>query len=385
MDRKRKPTKTAKPLAFVLDGEGTIGDQKPLAILAVLAAQASVESVYIIGIRMKIWPIWIQSIKRFAELVGVVKRMKYLLLDEKDQLSTFFVITEVISHVPATILPLDFGDNAGQNRFTSSLLCRHKKSIYFGSLYLPLDVFWSPVDEIARFASMFPKTVGIAGSLRPPIDLYEIQSWAKQHSRWGIILVGYTESPLNKNILTVKNWVEYEDVIRFVDVWITNCGAGSITVGLAAGVPQTCIRNRTTGLDKTFNRRVLAKTCKVGPLYNDEKTFHDIMHEFTTNFNEYKQHADYCKELIAEETKQMQTNMTKFLRKLKHDNDFQKHCIQDQRIPIEYALSKQPTHGWETKQEKDDDIWDSAYDGEEEEEEWSSSTDEDFIEKKKKK
>jgi hypothetical protein len=38
----------------------------------------------------------------------------------------------------------------------------------------------------------------------------------------------------------VKDYVEYEDVVKFANFFISNCGAGSVLVPLVAGVPQTC-------------------------------------------------------------------------------------------------------------------------------------------------
>jgi len=354
-----------KPLAFVLDPEGTIGDQKPLAILAVIAAKASSDPVYLISTS---WPTWIQSIKKLAKLFKVTKRLVFL-LETPAGPTDYFIITEVIlrSDAPSFGIALDFGDNAGHNRFTSAILSRHRTSTYFGSLFLPIvkkAPFWSPMTELVAFVQRFPKIVGIAGSLHPPVPFHEVKSWAKKHSdTWGVVLVGY-DVVASKNILVVRNWIEYEDIVRVVDFWITNCGAGSVSVGLAAGVPQTCIRAKSRGMDKTFNKRILVDTCKVGPVYRDENTFEEVMTDLIENYDFYKRNAFLYKKQFTLETKQMYRNMVRFFRKLGRDGGFQSKVAQTQTIPSEYALSRQPTHNWETREEKEDELWNDAYDDE---------------------
>ncbi len=158
--------KNIKPLIFILDLGYTIGDQKPLAILAVHAAHAASKLTkkklsFIYQRHMSPVTIasydfnasqWLPSIESFAEyMIGAnykqfidIQYKSEITVDERDNNFTVFKVSTYDMNRGLNIL-LDFGDTVSTNRFTSKLLKYNRnESNFFGSLFLPMDeMSWS--------------------------------------------------------------------------------------------------------------------------------------------------------------------------------------------------------------------------------------------------
>lgn len=273
----------AKQVLFELNS-GTAGDQKPLALLAVHAAHAlsHITASYppiILLVYDWLFIQWLYIIEEYAnyrmgsqwrQWLDIQKRYPPLSSEERKRYIIFACSNhDILLGMDQTIY-LDFGDNIGKNRFTSTLLSFKKTSSYFGSIYLPIlsDTFWSPLPTIHTFFKHLKqwkgkKLVTMAGSLRPPFTMEEIEQWclSHPHSTWGFCLLGYPQPPssLPENMFVISEMIQYEDIIGYTDFFITNCGAGSVGVALAAGIPQLCQRRGTIGGDKLFNEEIVSE------------------------------------------------------------------------------------------------------------------------------
>lgn len=357
---------------------GTIGDQKPLAILAVYAANAMHQRQSTIVTRIISFEfqhlIWLNTVETFAaKLIG--KEYKHWLkiefhssTDSWNQEKDSIVFT--VDHgwnfeqYRGNNVLLDFGDNASMNRFTSLFLCGYKpSSLCFGSLYLPIErnkIQWSNRNAKKELMAFRNKHVDqsllvIAGSLHLPFDLKHILNWIETDTKkeWVILLIGYNElisflkltTRLTRNrnqIHAMKNHVAYEDVAAVAEFFVSNCGAGSVIAPLAAGCAQTCRFKGLVGSDKSFNRRVMEEL-KLGPYDPEEElTFAIFMLMLEQHFVEYQSNAKNIhrqKQLFKEQI-QMQKNMTKFFTDLSQSKPMQKQLQKTNQIPKKYALKK---------------------------------------------
>ena len=360
----------ASEFLFVLP-PGTMGDQKPLAILAVYAAYA----MFLIQSKIQITIVcfenmtWMKTIERFAlQLIG--KQFIQWLQIEHGELDEVRMKNAIVFTVQHTYnesyrdqqILLDFGDNASLNRFTSVLLSGYRsKSNSFGSLYLPIErnqIQWA--DELAKKElSTFrnkhknQKCLVIAGSLRPPFELSAILHWIESNvtEDWVILLLGYndiihfgkftTRMKQNKNkIHAMKHSIPYEDVVAVADFFVSNCGAGSVVTSLAAGCPQLCRHRGTVGIDKPFNQDIIGNQLKVGPFDPREQlSFGDLMNLLQTDYDFYLKHAIYYQAILQQELLQMQENLIRFFTDLRKKR-FQQQLQKSNFIPKKYALKQ---------------------------------------------
>jgi hypothetical protein len=303
----------AKPLLFDLSPHfvGTEGDRKPLFILAILAARSTPVTILLEHKKRD------SCMTKFAEYLGVTSNITFL--DFKDVSPTGLPSKEYRQHFKdlrskyfsiATGSPtwmssnkcdimLDLGDNNGPNRFVTKLLTvPDSHCVSFTSLCLPMDgPMWSNETDVLRLRdfcaarrSNNQKIMLLAGSMCPTFDFKEIFHWVSTHKDWSFIIIGqldrmqpryFASKELMTNYLQTPNYsvlhfesIQYEDVLRFVDFFVGNGGAGSIYTALACGVPQSVafslpIQDMQGG-DKNSNCGML-QNLKVGPKTTKEK------------------------------------------------------------------------------------------------------------------
>src|SRR4029078_9213485 len=315
---KRHVIPSKKKQFVFLIRSGTVGDQKPLALLAVHAAyaisQLENDTCPPVKVICEVWDItkWYPCIEKFA---------KYLMGPDYTQwFQTEFRVTEPVTLQELknsivfksttfqgeprqnNVVFLDFGDNEESiNRFTSvALKIFRPDSMYFGSLYLPLDdnLSWSSEDAIEELKSFCTKhsttgkkIVTLAGSLTPPFDLQELIDWQNQDqtNECVILLIGYTRwiefthlgSKMNPaKMYAMKHYIQFEDLMRCTDFFVSNCGAGSVMIPFAAGCVQMCASRGQVGSDKTANETSVSEIYNVGPASyrgNKRLTFFEVM------------------------------------------------------------------------------------------------------------
>ncbi len=243
-----------KTLLFIIDFGMTIGDQKPLAILAVYAASQLNSKIILACFDPGVANKWLFSIERFAEYMIGPDYKKYIDIQydsqiNRDDFINFLTFGCSIYEIKGYI-PLDFGDNFSNNRFTSKILSRFKPNAnFFGSLFLPIydGIFWSNDGAVNELKTIQTLTIGrkiitIAGSLRPAFDILEIFEWLKlnqKQTKWFIVLIGFNDHIIfyklekqvrqySKLLYLMQNFVEYEDLVSISDFFVSNCGAGSV-------------------------------------------------------------------------------------------------------------------------------------------------------------
>ncbi len=96
-----------------------------------------------------------------------------------------------------------------------------------------------------------------------------------------------------KKILWMKDYIEFEDLVRKADFFFSNCGAGSISTSLAAGYAQSCRfakdarQHDVTGLDTKPNADAIAKL-NVGPwLFGPDEDSGTLFLEFMKHLQEH--------------------------------------------------------------------------------------------------
>lgn len=359
-----------KPLLFLVRGDiGTFGDEKPLAILAVFAAAACQLPVHL---RLQAFddpqdpPEWLSGIKRFAAFVlgsEVTFRLKISISAKKD------IDYDDEKYKNVTIIDskrMDFGASRGENRFVTHLFPFQTKRLYnddftmipinpkksvFGGVMLPIDErspYWSDpkiVEQLIDFRTQnkHRRLVALAGSRKSPYPLADIISWARDHGDWCFVLIGYfynlvksngTEPFLNTNQFLFFEYIEFEDLVRVSDAFISNCGAGSIQLAFAAGVVQTCEIAESIGPDKPFNQKAM-EDLKIGPIHQG---FAQVMNDIVLHFETYQTNAIRIKHLVSNEMKQMVRNMYSFFADLEQDQQLQEVYDRREIIPAKYAL-----------------------------------------------
>jgi hypothetical protein len=351
-----------KPLFFRISTGRyyTQGDRKPMWILALLAARGSRAPIYIVGDEigrplfenLASWYVGMNWRDK-AHIVDLYSE-KFRALPKGIQFASFHPVeTSLMKKVE---IEVDFGDNATteRNRFVSCLLSKYRPNHrHFGSLYAPLQYDWSDaetLDELRRFRASHSKIACMAGSQVSPVSAPEIIDWLRQSPDWSVVLVGWKwdtieELVSNQRQVLIISHVQYEDVVKQVDFFITNCGAGSVTVALAAGCPQQCssfvdrtIGEKIVGNDKSENQRAI-ESLHVGPKWDDhpKTSFVDRMKEVDKNLDFYKRNAMEAKKTMDREFQHMWTKMPEFFAKLSSDVAFQNHVLQN-GIPDEYSL-----------------------------------------------
>jgi hypothetical protein len=409
MSRKLKP----KSLLFILEWGLTIGDHKPMAILAVYAAWAAANLETPLHFRNKfVAPVtltcrdskaanWLPAIEKFAKYTIGEEYKKWIdiqyniltLLPDPKEYFTFGVSFMEREPKDKTIY-LDFGDSTSVNRFTSKLLAKYRPhSHFFGSLFLPLgDVAWSSLSAISELNAFVDRNKGrhimtIAGSLRPPFALAEVEDWVEKHKRskrralkWAFVLVGYPkindkresneddssessedyefdesseeyEFDESKNdtqhahqeLIVMQNAVEYEDLLSRSDFFVSNCGAGSVAAGFAAGCPQLCRTRGTKGSDKSTNEKVVSKKLRVGPREYDQSkknflTFSDLMDDLELNYTKYLKRAQAAKTQIRQEHEDTTINVVAMFDEILQDSRLQQEIERTGILPTEFAL-----------------------------------------------
>jgi hypothetical protein len=348
-----------KPLLFLAES-GTMGDMKPVAILAVIAARSSKLQVTFVHTDHKKF-LFLEKFTHFMlgdnhENLIVLKISEF----NKSTMNNYFSIGCNSFYT----CRLDFGDNGFPNRFVSCLLSQHAPHVpHFGSLYLPLRLSWSNHEvllELQQFREHHRqrKILILAGSLRLPFSYEHIFEWLEKNQSqnlWAFILIGYNNlrnvSPeffasanlmdkyfyqQNDTLLILKDYVEYEDIVKYGDAIITNCGAGSIFTPLAQGIPETCSwvgDDYIEGYDKKNNMSAISK---FGP--NDALSFEYVLETFIQNFPLYKMNAQKAASYIKQESELMLKNMDEFFYLLSTDLEMQKIVEETGKIPEIFAL-----------------------------------------------
>jgi hypothetical protein len=377
---KKKPRmEPVKNLLFLAKG-GTMGDLKPLAILAVIAARSSKTRVTFVH-RANTHFLFLDKFARFMIGDNYQEHLRIMTLPDIrrinpelkevntnpfdmstfDQYVSFGQIAEMSSYEDYSV-KLDFGDNGDSpNRFVSCLLSWYKPTAtHFGSLYLPSRLTWSNTNDLREFTTRHrdKRIMTIAGSMQLPVPYNELFKWFETNAefqRWAFILVGYDdlrtteaayyapEQLMDKyfhhhQVLIVKDYVEYEDLMVFSDFFISNCGAGSVVIPLAAGVPQTCdwLEN-ISGADKLSNLRSIGPALHhVGP--RRMQNFPQVMEDITLNLDIYTTNAQKSAEMVKSETEMMLTNMARFFELASQSAELQQLLIETGAIPDEFGL-----------------------------------------------
>ncbi len=360
-----------KSLAFFIT-DGTIGDQKPLAILAVYAAQAASRLLrsppVIIACEVVSAKIWLQSIERFAEWFIGPEYKKWIAFDYNFEDSTEYEKKLKKTHMVFECSPcvddddrdreilLDFGDNEGsKNRFTSRLLANYRpKSNYFGSVFLPLQkdhVYWSSpeaIRELQSFLITVPsrKILTVTNSQTAPFSMNEILEWLEKNemvnTEWAFVIVGYkikqleTVRKYHTQLLCMREFIEYEDLVTISDFFVSNCGAESTIAPIAAGCPQLCRTRGARGDDKISNAEVVFKMLRMGP---QNMTFENLMDDLKINYETYAKNAILAKNIIDEETKQFVSNMSFLFTDILTEPSLQAQIERTNQLPPEYGLA----------------------------------------------
>jgi hypothetical protein len=350
-----------KPILFLISPDGTIGDRKPLAILAVLAAFASLEPVTLCF--PKLVEESFSFLEKFARfLMGSHYEQKLIInrfatFNEyhnfiKTQLNNYCVFSQGTSVFnPGYGILLDFGDNLGTNRFTSSLLTYNRQnSTFFGSVYLPkIGIFWSKhsLKKIQTFRNIHnnKQIMLILGSLQPVFPMESVIQWLEKNpnTNWRF-MIKTDESVTHPFILGFEEYYELEDLMEFVDFVVTNCGAGSITVPMAYGIPQSCnwIGYQIDGSDKPWNANMIGQLLRVGPemmLESGRKlSFFGLMNQVNENFNNYKEAALQVQKQMQFEMKLFLSHVNAFFIRLSYDIELQSEVELSNQIPKTFSL-----------------------------------------------
>jgi hypothetical protein len=382
----KKQPMFVKPILFLLEYGMTFGDLKPLAILAVHAAHAASKVSNIAFKNNKYVSVTIacydfkfanhlDSIRKFAEyMIGPnysdwINIRDTSKLDYHEELKhefEFMIFTTSQFDIRGQKILLDFGDNASINRFTSKILHYRQDSNFFGSLFLPIepDVFWSQpnaMQELSMFVNSKPqkRVLTIAGSLKMPFNILEILDWidniAEQNiqNKWIIVLVGYNQAIVqhklqrhirkNRNLIhALMQPIEYEDLTKFSDFFVSNCGAGSVIAPILNNCPQLCMISMSMGSDKSSNKEIVGSELKLGP---DDKTkkmklnFEEFMIDIDQNYDEYLSNTKTTQFILSEETEEMALHMFEFFSDLFLGNLDQTFIEETGIIPTQYSLN----------------------------------------------
>ncbi len=358
-EEERKYIPQAKPLLFLIDG-GTVGDKKPLALLAIIAAAVSVLPVTLPLITSEKWHSFISKYAKFK--LGDNWNEKLHLLYFKDMYQQFhffdnlkesyFTIstTQILESLSGYSLFIDFGDNTSSNRFTSKLIAYKPKSNYFGSLYLDFDfasklIYGDLNTFILENRTKNRKILLLAGSMSIPFLFDDITNWLKTSSSslsWAIILLGYQAMTIPQEfydrLFLIQEYIEYESIVPLCDFVISNCGAGSITIPLAYGIPQMCASFRpVTGSDKYYNNRLITEIFKLGPITRSRQ-FNEVMYEIQANLTLFQNHSRHYILKMRQEHKKQIENLGLFFEKLSSDVLFQEQIQKSGKIPIEFSI-----------------------------------------------
>jgi hypothetical protein len=350
-----------KPLLFLLEKEsGTMGDQKPFSILSVIAASVSHLPVTLYCNGFEDAPEFMGAIKRFAKFLMGPNALDHFHIEygSKHPSEKFWTRMNQ-TYCVIDNFDFDFGASVerAKNRFTTKLFPYRAKLLdngedwtmvptnkFFGPVFLPISEeapFWSKlkiVDKLIQFRETHKnrKIIAIAGSLRPVFSLDEISQWLNNNlteSLWAFIIIDvYNSGDFNDHRVLVLEYVEFEDLVRFSNVFIGNCGAGSTMTAMSEALVQTCRISGSVGADKPFNQQVISH---LGP---SEPRFHQVMEMLSRNFTQYEVNALKFKFIIHHEVKQMIRNMYEFFGNLSSDVSLQKEYTQTRLIPVVYAL-----------------------------------------------
>lgn len=187
----------------------------------------------------------------------------------------------------------------------------------------------------------------MAGLLRPPLEIKEIEEWLTTTSNWVVILLGYNINLKNDLILIPLNYIEYEDIVKFADFFISNCGSGSVVAGMANGVPQGCsiISDRHFhGKDKVDNLVAISEY-QLSPVKNfrsllnhDEFSLTELMRDVDKHFQTISINAAKISSEIKVESELQMRNMNEFFYALTTSQFLQDEMIQTGKIPEIFAL-----------------------------------------------
>jgi hypothetical protein len=357
----------AKTLLFLWRGGKyfTQGDKKPLWILAVLAARGSVVPIYVHGDDIYDAPLVIQNLATW--FIGINWKDKLRIIDtysaEMNELrKSPQGYIQIETRHPAeqfwdskNNIVVDFGDNATSStkthRFVTCLMSNYRPNDrHFGSLYLPLSFNWSnavDLKKLKHFRTQHIKIICFAGSQNPPVTMDEINEWLKTKAGWGVVLIGwqweYAETNTKLKDLTLLKEVihfdsmVYEDLVKEVDFFVSNCGAGSVAAAFAGGCPQQCDGTKSMmGADKTANNTAITNS-GVGPIWRKKDTFIEKMKEVDIKLDSYKTQAQKAKIKMENEYKHLWEFIPKLFERLSSDIKFQEEVLKE-GIPDEYSL-----------------------------------------------
>ncbi len=344
-----------KPILFCFENSNfATADIKPLAILAILAAKYARDPIHLLfpskQPKLLFWE------KLAHETIGAHWASRFIVhelteySDRKRLKAQSFCIGLDLVREGVDGINLDFGDNDNSQpsmRFVTCILKGFNPDVpHFGGLYLPLDYIWSgDVGYLKHFRGKHTKIVGIAGSRVPPVNLKDLVKWSAT-SDWACVLLGYKEAIANASenrkvlewlksdkVLVIPSYMEFEDLIKFVDFWCSNCGAGSITVALAAGVPQVCGTLGSVGKDKKSNAQDIELFSAKRGLWSQ------VMANVDKHFDHLKVQSLKARDKIAKETEHMHKNLSRFFNDL-GSGLLQYEISSNKLVPAIYSLGE---------------------------------------------
>jgi len=302
-----------------------------------------------------------------------------------------FIESSIMSTPTPNRINLDFGDNGGCNRFALPVLqyrrdteCKNEEELRdgggcFGCVTYPelglkrkankgrgwsadkknLNNLRSFVDNWKNPNPKSRKTLLLFFSLGNS-SVFSEKALAEflQHSRfkdWALILVGFK---LAKNKVDKKNskervfyseYVEYEDVVTEADFIISTCGAGSVSVPVLAGIPQTCVL-KGIGSDKKWNlddlvfynlgpngNKKYAQSKKSND-YESKFVLVDIMKEVVTNLEGYTQLAQEFSKTLQKLERDKISNWEKCFKNILDHPMVANKVFKSGKLPAKYRL-----------------------------------------------
>jgi len=299
-----------------------------------------------------------------------------------------------------------FGDTPGTQ--WKSAFFGKRSDLVMGPVYLPTlvndeRVFYSDeavLQKLRHFRdrNRSRKIVAMAGSLRVPFYVQEIADWVTKNAgverEFAFLLINYRvthkdsdysnvfiarpqwrekyafdmdkreEKYVAENTAKLTEWihnhsddvlmlhsneyVEFEDVFPFIDLIVTNCGAGSVTAALMSGCPQYCRlvgEQMDIGADKPRNESVVRRRLRVGPTIGatfpeesdpiDPVPLDQLLTAFSCNWSIYTHNARTAKGVLETEHQVMEQNASVLFGRLQTDREFQEDVSADETLIAE--------------------------------------------------
>lgn len=433
MKNQRKTGAGAGKLVFQPSWTGTIGDVKPLMLLAVYVAKGFGASQRVV-VDLSPWQAFNKGLGHgFIDFAYSILEPNGTISEKEKKTASDIVIgnrlivvrgTEygaysksvwglgnekrdifIKSSIWATLAPnqinLDFGDNGGCNRFALPVLQHRKDSVCkdkqelkdgggcFGCVTYPemgreanrgrgwssdkknlfnlrkfVDKWKKPKPESRKTLLLFLSLSN--SSIFPEQALAEFLQDSKFED-WAVILVGFglakkvekknsnkvsqllTPRVLYSERLFYSKYVEYEDVVTEADFIISTCGAGSVSVPVLAGIPQTCVL-KGIGNDKPSNLKDLL-FYNLGPdgnkKYDDSRRSNDsttsmlvdIMKEVVDNLDSYTREAEELSKTLQKIERSKTSNWENCFKNILEHPMVASRVFESGKLPAKYRLN----------------------------------------------